>query len=50
MADEGADIIDIGGQSTRPGAERLSTEVKFSFFCSLGVQGFDYEVQVPLAT
>jgi dihydropteroate synthase len=24
MADEGADIIDIGGESTRPGAERVS--------------------------
>ena len=26
MADEGADIIDIGGESTRPGAEELSPE------------------------
>ncbi|MFH1791346.1 MAG: dihydropteroate synthase [Candidatus Omnitrophota bacterium] len=26
MAREGADIIDIGGQSTRPGAERVSAE------------------------
>jgi dihydropteroate synthase len=27
LAEEGADIIDIGGQSTRPGATRLNTEV-----------------------
>ncbi|GAQ88205.1 Dihydropterin pyrophosphokinase [Klebsormidium nitens] len=26
MAEEGADIIDVGGQSTRPGATRLTTE------------------------
>lgn len=26
MIDEGADIIDIGGQSTKPGSERLSAE------------------------
>ena len=26
MVEQGADIIDIGGQSTRPGASRLSTE------------------------
>lgn len=26
MADEGADIIDIGAQSTRPGSERISAE------------------------
>lgn len=26
MIDEGADIIDIGGESTRPGAERVSVE------------------------
>lgn len=26
MISEGADILDIGGQSTRPGAERVSTE------------------------
>jgi dihydropteroate synthase len=26
MADEGADIIDVGGQSTRPGSERISAE------------------------
>ena len=26
MVDEGADIIDIGGESTRPGAEYVSVE------------------------
>lgn len=31
MADEGADVIDVGGQSTRPGATRLTTEVS-SFY------------------
>lgn len=28
MADEGADIIDIGGESTRPGSRRLSAEAE----------------------
>lgn len=26
MLDEGADIVDVGGESTRPGAERVSTD------------------------
>ena len=26
MMEEGADILDIGGQSTRPGSERISAE------------------------
>ena len=26
MLDEGADILDIGGQSTRPGSERLGAD------------------------
>lgn len=30
MAAEGADFIDIGAQSTRPGATRLSTEEELS--------------------
>ena len=30
MISEGADIIDIGGQSTRPGSERLSVETELS--------------------
>lgn len=30
MVDEGADIIDIGGESTRPGAEPVSTEEELS--------------------
>jgi dihydropteroate synthase len=28
MIDEGADILDVGGQSTRPGSERISAEVE----------------------
>jgi len=28
MADEGADIIDIGGESTRPGAKSLDASVE----------------------
>ena len=28
MVDEGADIIDVGGQSTRPGHGRISVEAK----------------------
>lgn len=30
MASEGAEFIDVGGQSTRPGADRLSTEEELS--------------------
>ncbi len=30
MIDEGADIIDIGGESTRPGSERVSTKEQIS--------------------
>ena len=30
MIDQGADILDIGGQSTRPGAERISSEEEWS--------------------
>jgi dihydropteroate synthase len=26
MLEEGADIIDVGGQSTRPGAEQLTSQ------------------------
>ncbi|WP_460997184.1 dihydropteroate synthase, partial [Staphylococcus aureus] len=28
MMEQGADIIDIGGESTRPGAERVSAEIE----------------------
>ena len=28
MISEGVDIIDVGGESTRPGAERVSEEVE----------------------
>jgi len=28
MAEEGADLIDVGGESTRPGAERVAAEVE----------------------
>jgi len=30
MQDEGADIIDIGGESTRPGAEKISVKEEIS--------------------
>src|SRR4051812_17232929 len=30
MADEGADIIDLGGQSTRPGFDELSVDEELS--------------------
>src|SRR4051812_47685353 len=28
LAEEGADVIDVGGESTRPGAERVDAEVE----------------------
>ena len=30
LAEEGADILDFGGQSTRPGSESVSQDVEFS--------------------
>src|SRR3954468_16834453 len=30
LADEGADILDVGGESTRPGAEEVSVEVEIA--------------------
>lgn len=35
MANEGADIIDIGAQSTRPGSTRISAEEEISKICHL---------------
>ena len=26
MAEQGADLVDVGGESTRPGAQRISTQ------------------------
>jgi dihydropteroate synthase len=30
LIDDGADVLDVGGESTRPGSEPVSTEVEFS--------------------
>ena len=28
MAEQGADLVDVGGESTRPGAQRISTQTE----------------------
>ena len=48
MAEEGADIIDIGGESTRPGSESISVEDELSRVIPV-MEGLVKEVDVPLS-
>lgn len=48
MVKHGADIIDIGGESTRPGAEKVSTEEELSRVVPI-VEAIAKEVQVPIS-
>ena len=48
MADEGADIIDIGGESTRPGAERLSEKEELRRVIPV-VERLAQRVKVPIS-
>jgi len=48
MVDEGADIIDIGGESTRPGSEAVSVEEELSRVVPI-VKRLLAEVKVPLS-
>lgn len=50
MADEGADIIDIGGESTRPGSEPVSTQQEIDRVCPVIEKLKDLERPVSIDT
>jgi dihydropteroate synthase len=48
MADEGADIIDIGGESTRPGAESIEANVELKRVLSV-IESLVKQVKIPVS-
>src|SRR3989338_1524750 len=48
MAEEGADIIDIGGESTRPGSEPISVEEELRRVIPI-IEVLLHEVKIPLS-
>jgi dihydropteroate synthase len=48
LASEGADILDIGGESTRPGSEAVSQEDELKRVIPV-IEGFVSEVDVPIS-
>jgi dihydropteroate synthase len=48
MQEEGADIIDIGGESTRPGAEKISISKEISRVVPV-IQALSSKVRVPIS-
>jgi dihydropteroate synthase len=48
MAEEGADIIDIGGESTRPGSEPISLEEELSRVIPV-IERLSQEIETPLS-
>jgi len=48
MQDEGADIIDIGGESTRPGAEKISVKEEISRVVPV-IEALANKVEIPLS-
>lgn len=48
MVDEGADIIDIGGESTRPGAKPVTAQEEKKRVISL-IEKLSREIQVPIS-
>jgi len=48
MHEEGADIIDIGGESTRPGAEKISVKKEISRVVPV-IQALSNKVRVPIS-
>jgi dihydropteroate synthase len=48
FAQEGANILDVGGESTRPGAEPVETEVELQRVIPV-IQGLTREVNLPLS-
>ena len=48
MQDEGADIIDIGGESTRPGAEKISVKEEISRVVPV-IEALANKVNIPIS-
>lgn len=48
MAENGADILDIGGQSTRPGAEKISLDVELERTISV-IELLRKELNIPIS-
>ena len=48
MAEEGADIIDVGGESSRPGSEPVSLEEELSRVIPV-IEGLSKEIEVPIS-
>lgn len=48
MISEGADILDIGGESTRPGGERISAEVEISRVIPV-VEAVSRQFEIPIS-
>ena len=48
MQEEGADIIDIGGESTRPGAEKISVRKEISRVVPV-IQALSDKVRIPIS-
>ncbi len=48
MAEEGADIIDIGGESTRPGSESVSMQEEMDRVCPV-IEKIAREISLPLS-
>jgi len=48
MADEGADIIDIGGESTRPGSKRISSEKELERILPV-IEELNERLEIPIS-
>ncbi len=48
LADEGADIIDIGGESSRPGAERVTVEEELSRVMPV-IEAISQKIDIPIS-
>lgn len=48
LVEHGADILDIGGESTRPGAEKVSLEMELERVIPI-IKAISKEVQVPIS-
>jgi len=48
MAEEGADIIDIGGESTRPGSEQITTEEELKRIIPV-IEALAREIRIPIS-
>ena len=48
LVDEGADLIDVGGESTRPGAEAIDAETEIARVVSV-IEGIAKKSQVPIS-